>query len=215
MHSDVSMYICYSGEFFIRRRKHRHRHSSPSRELVTETENEIMVEEGEGDEDTVEASNEPMDYELFIDNDSGTYRPNGEKLPLLKEFLKSNFPGLHITTFDSQTEAETMQQYKEEQREFKKSHGHLMTYLQQSSLSSLSISSSEEDELNERSGAPKRRANMSQRAHEIHVKGQVKRWFEADGHADQHKHHYTGHARAASDGEAIQGSKVQLDGVKA
>lgn len=33
---------------------------------------------------------------LVADNDSGTYRPNAEDLPLLREVLELNFPGLHV-----------------------------------------------------------------------------------------------------------------------
>lgn len=198
MHSDVSIYIAYSGEFFVRRRKHRHRHHSPSHPEI-----DFPVDEEDLPEETTELSTEPSDYELFIDNDSGTYRPNAEKLPLLKAFIASNFPGLHVTTLDCQKDAERMGQMKEEQREFKKSHGHLITYLQQSSVSSFSISSSEEEELNERSGdPPKHRGDLSQRVHEMRdVKGQMMKWVEADGHGDRPKHKYTGRERASSTGQ--------------
>lgn len=206
MHSDVSIYIAYSGEFFVRRRKHRRRHHSPS----SQAENEFPVEEGEQSGESLEISTEPSDYELFIDNDSGTYRPNAEKLPLLREFIASNFPGLHVTTFDCQHDAERMGQMKDEQREFKKSEGHLITYLQQSSASSLSISSSEEEELNQRSGEPTRqRGDFSRRVHEMRdVKGQMMKWVEADGHAERPKRRVSGREgrqRAASTGE-IQGA---------
>ena len=133
MHSDVSIYIAYSGEFFIRRRKHRSRHRSRShshsrsRSPSTRTDpppaaDGIAVEEEESVDVNVpqDISTEPGDYELFIDNDSGTYRPNSAILPQLKEFLEMNFPGLHITTLASQEDAEVMGQMKEEQRNFKK-----------------------------------------------------------------------------------------------
>lgn len=199
MHSDVSIYIAYSGEFFLRRRVNGRRpRSSSSRADV-----EFPVEDDDSTSgETLEPSDDPSDYELFIDNDSGTYRPNAEKLPLLKEFIASNFPGLHVTTLDCQADAERMGQMKQEQRGFKQSEGHLITYLQQSSASSLSISSSEEDELNERSGGPARqRRDFSRRVHEMRdVKGQMMKWVEADGHADRskQKHRVTGRDRAAS-----------------
>ncbi|KAJ5114564.1 hypothetical protein NUU61_000323 [Penicillium alfredii] len=205
MHSDVSIYIAYSGEFFVRRRKHRHRQHSPESHQEG-----FPVEEGEGPEEVTEISTEPSDYELFIDNDSGTYRPNAEKLPLLKEFISSNFPGLHVTTLDCQHDAERMGQMKEEQREFKKSHGHLITFLQQSSVSSLSISSSEEEELNARSGEPSRqRGDLARRVHEMRdVRSQVMKWVEADGHADRSKHrYYSGRERAPSTGEVRSGGQ--------
>ncbi|KAJ6009800.1 hypothetical protein N7499_004799 [Penicillium canescens] len=211
MHSDVSIYIAYSGEFFVRRRKHRRRHRpagsrTERAETITEVENEIPVEEGQEsdqNEETVENSTDPADYELFIDNDSGTYRPNPEKLPLLQEFMSSNFPGLHISTLDCQADAERMGKMKEEQREFKQHEGHIITFLQQSSGSSLSLSSSDEDELNERSGQGKQRGDLSRRVHEMRdLRGQVMKWVEADGHADRPKHRYfSGRERAASTSE--------------
>jgi hypothetical protein len=41
---------------------------------------------------------DPKDYELVIDNDSGTYRPKVEFLPLLRAFLAANLVSLHVTT---------------------------------------------------------------------------------------------------------------------
>ncbi|KAJ5157587.1 uncharacterized protein N7482_008687 [Penicillium canariense] len=209
MHSDVSSYIAYSGEFFVRRRKHRHQHRSrspspSSRPSISRpsTTDFPVEEDADGNVHEVQGvSTEPAEYELFIDNDSGTYRPNAELLPLLKNFFTSNFPGLHITTLDCQGDAERMGQLKEEQREVKNAHGHPFTYLQKSSVSSLSISSSEEDELNERSGV-KQRGDWSRRVHEMRdVKGQMMRWVEHDGHADRPKHRHIGRDRAASTSE--------------
>ncbi|KAJ6006586.1 hypothetical protein N7451_004530 [Penicillium sp. IBT 35674x] len=201
MHSDVSIYIAYSGEFFVRRIVHRHRRQSPS--SLTETaENDFPVEEDDMPQELLQSSTDPSDYELFIDNDSGTYRPNSEKLPLLKEFIASNFPGLNVSTLDCQGDAERMGQMKNEQREVKKSQGQLVTYLQQSSVSDLSISSSEEEKLDERSGEGPRRGGMHRKVHEMRdVKGQMMKWVEADGHADRPKHRYSSRERAASTGE--------------
>ncbi|KAJ5156543.1 hypothetical protein N7492_009346 [Penicillium capsulatum] len=199
MHSDVSIYIAYSGEFFLRRRKHRRRHHSPS----SQADGGFPVEDDDQSGENIEPSNDPSDYELFIDNDSGTYRPNAEKLPLLKKFIASNFPGLNVTTLDCQHDAERMGQMKQEQRDFKQSEGHLITYLQQSSASSLSISSSEEEELNERSGGPARqRGDFSRRVHEMRdVKGQMRKWVEAERHVDRSKHRFSGRERVASTGQ--------------
>lgn len=198
MHSDVSIYIAYSGEFFVRRRKHQHRRHSSSRP------NEFLVEEDESTQEVHEISTNPADYELFIDNDSGTYRPNPEMLPLLKEFMSSNLPGIHVTTLDCQKDAERQQQLKNEQRECKETQGNQVMYQQQSSASSLSLSSSDEEQLQERSGeSTKHRSDLAQRVHEMRdVKGQMMRWVEADGHADRPKHKYhSGRERASSAGE--------------
>lgn len=183
MHSNVSIYIAYSGEFFLRRRKHRHA-LQPSQDTqipVFDSNEEILAE----------ISTEPVDYELFIDNDSGTYRPNPKMLPLLKEFLARNLPNLHITTLDCQEDAERMATMKTEQRECKKEEGHQFTFMQQSSVSSLSISSSEEEDLDEIEGArAKQRGDLHQRVHDMrNVKGQVMKWAADDIEHDKHKSH--------------------------
>jgi hypothetical protein len=178
MHSNVSVYIAYSGEFFIRRRKHHRR----SHSLVSNRSDIEYVIDHAGEE--MEVSTDPSRYELFIDNDSGTYRPNAKYLPLLKKFFATNFPELHITTLDCQADAERMDELKTEQRELKSRVGGQMAFLQQRSRSSssLSISSSDEDELNERSGlAQKKRGEFAQRVRDMRdVKGQVMKWAQGD-----------------------------------
>ncbi|GFF26207.1 hypothetical protein IFM61606_09674 [Aspergillus udagawae] len=202
MHSNVSIYIAYSGEFFVRRLKHRHRHHSPCAEpSATE-----IPTQGLQAEATTGVSTDPGDYELFIDNDSGTYRPNGKYLPLLRDLLSRTFVGLHITTLDCQEDAERMTELKAEQREFKKKEAGQMTFLQQRSSSSLSISSSDEEELVERSGASsKKRGDLAQKVHDMRdVKGQVMKWVEGD----EHKHftaNHNGHTSSSQQpSEALQ-----------
>lgn len=221
MHSDVTSYIAFSGEFFVRaRRPHRHTHrhrsqsSTTSRPPTAAQANDFPVEEdagrsarGKDSQESQEVSTEPSDYDLYIDNDSGTYRPNAELLPLLKDFMASNLPGLHITTLDCNSEAEKMKKLKEEQQDAKSKEGRMITYLQQSSSSSSlsSISSSEEEALNERSGTGKPRGGFSRRVHEMRdVKGQMMRWVEHDGHPDRPPNrHLAGRDRAASLGDAV------------
>lgn len=153
MHSDVSIYIAWSGEFFIRRLKHRHRPTS----------DEAAVGDGKGDQEAHEKGEEPDNethppsdipggppleippkdpayYELVIDNDSGTYRPNADLLPLLKKFLEYNFPGLHILTLDCQKDEKRMNRMKDEQREKKKVEGDNIVYRQTSRSGSISSS---------------------------------------------------------------------------
>lgn len=141
-----------------------------------------MPTEGRPSEE-LEISTDPADYELFIDNDSGTYRPNGHYLPLLKQFISKSFPELNITTLDCTEDAEQMATLKGEQREFKREGGQ-MTFLQKSSTSSLSISSSDEEDLDERSGTVrKKRGELSQRVHDMRdVKGQFMKWAQAENH---------------------------------
>ncbi|KAE8349262.1 hypothetical protein BDV28DRAFT_64216 [Aspergillus coremiiformis] len=188
MHSNVSIYIAYSGEFFIRRRKHHRRHFS---QVSHYSDTEIPVEEPLQVQET---STNPTDYELFIDNDSGTYRPNGQHLPLLKKFISQSFIGLHITTLDCVEDAGRMGQLKDEQREFKNRETGQMTFLQQSSTSSLSISSSDEEELDERSGiASKKRGEFAQRMHKMRdVKGQVMKWAQTEHNSTNDPVHVTG-----------------------
>lgn len=151
MHSDVSIYIAFSGEFFIRRLKHPSRTRPDSQSsgganeaLPPEGEN---VEKERSDQDN-QKFRDPKYYELIIDNDSGTYRPSAKLLPKLKEFLEFNLPGLRVVTLDCQADEEKMGQLKKEQRDMKEHSGTQITYLQNSSMSS--ISSSDEEELNNR-----------------------------------------------------------------
>jgi hypothetical protein len=86
-------------------------------------------------------------YELIIDNDSGTYRPNGKLLHLLREFMEKNLPGLKVQTLDCQADGERMNELKDQQRERKKKSGQI-TYLQ--NYSDSSITSSNEEKLDRR-----------------------------------------------------------------
>ncbi|KIW17531.1 hypothetical protein PV08_04725 [Exophiala spinifera] len=214
MHSDVSIYIACSGEFFVRKIRHPKTDSNEkdvdplegthkpapesgmaeeerqNREIDRLAINQDSDEDGvqndekdnadadekendsqdavtppppssrngkdkekdkdEGSEGTdvpIEKSSkdtDPSHYVLIIDNDSGTYRPNGEKLHLLRDFLKTNLPGLKVVTLDCQADAERMDKLKSEQRERKKATRKPVMFMQNSSFSSLS-SSDEED----------------------------------------------------------------------
>ncbi|CAI6341759.1 unnamed protein product [Periconia digitata] len=150
MHSNVAAYTAFSGEFFIRRLKYPyldppetggHNVSHPPDAISGEPSND-------------EPAKDPAYYELIIDNDSGTYRPNAKLLPELKSFFEENFPGLRIVTLDCQSEAEKMEKLKEEQRERKKAEGDHIVFAQASRSSSMSSSDIEEldrlEELGER-----------------------------------------------------------------
>ncbi|KAI5305855.1 hypothetical protein KEM56_003093 [Ascosphaera pollenicola] len=131
MHSDVAIYIAYSGEFFVRRRKG-HRRSSSRR----------STSDGEPT-----SENDPSHYELIIDNESGTYRPDSSLLPLLQDFISWNLPGIKVKAMDVQSDE--LQEMKREQRRKKQESGRNIAYMQRSPSSS-SVSSSDIDELNER-----------------------------------------------------------------
>lgn len=143
MHSDVSIYIAFSGEFFIRRLKN-------PRQDAEKTETHPPNDIGEGPPESAPPK-DPAHYQLYIDNDSGTYRPNKDLLPLLKEFMSHSLPGLKITTLDCQGDEEKMQKLKSEQRERKKKEGQNIVYNQLSDDSS--VSSSDEEELDEAAAA--------------------------------------------------------------
>ncbi|KXT01127.1 hypothetical protein AC578_10914 [Pseudocercospora eumusae] len=149
MHSDVSIYIAFSGEFFIRRLKHRHRPPPP--EPVESSSQSHPPQHAENEEhlpddmDDHDPPKDPAYYELVIDNDSGTYRPNADLLPILKEYLSHQLPGLHILTLDCNKDAERQQRMKKEQRERKKAGGDHIIYTMGDRSSS--ISSSDVDEL--------------------------------------------------------------------
>lgn len=186
MHSDVSIYIAYSGEFFVRRRPQ-------SNESSTENPTSEIVEES-----TAEPSHDPLDYELVIDNDSGTYRPNAQYLPVLKEFLEGNLPGIKIKTLDSQKDADYMARLKGEQRERKNNEGHRITYMQRTSSISSSISSSDEEELQERTGQTKHRKGVHKKVHDMkkNPKGKFFDWVEGAEHGHGH-----GHGRPGTSGD--------------
>lgn len=211
MHSDASIYIAFSGEFFIRRRQdgHRHKKNSSSQNAqqaggTSTANNAISPNEASHDNIAKSSSKQtsspakhsaandsanntsapvrpiqssdsgdkgrpiaphritslgftrsPSNYELVIDNDSGTYRPNAALLPLLHSFLSENFPGLEIMTLDCQSDAELMNRLKTEQREKKKkaqqAAGGRIVYTQASASSSeSSIESSDVDRLDDR-----------------------------------------------------------------
>ncbi|OAX82342.1 hypothetical protein ACJ72_03312 [Emergomyces africanus] len=155
MHSDVSIYIAFAGEFFVRRSSDHARKSRSSSPRPRSKDNSIHRDvSGDSDGDaSVPMSTDPGAYELVIDNDSGTYRPNAKLLPELREFLSMNFPGLHVTTFDCQEDSKLLNKLKEEQRDRKTRSGRQMTYLQRvSSLSS--ISSSDEEDSTSIGGSP-------------------------------------------------------------
>jgi hypothetical protein len=210
MHSDVNIYIAYSGEFFIRRLKHKnrktpeehlhnppdeegqehdqsphtpgsrdgshspshHRHQNHHSQGQTQSANlnggqssehashlrpqspsdqteEHPPQDISGGPPDSPAPRDPRYYELVIDNDSGTYRPNAALLPILKTYLHAQLPGLHIAALDCQDDAELQQRMKKEQREKKETEGDRIIYRQASNSSNSSISSSDLSDLDE------------------------------------------------------------------
>ncbi|KAH7077082.1 hypothetical protein FB567DRAFT_572151 [Paraphoma chrysanthemicola] len=177
MHSDVAAYVAFSGEFFIRRLKHS-KQAPPDEGGHNQSHPPDDIDGGPPKEEP--SNKDPSYYELVIDNDSGTYRPNAHLLPQLKAFMESNFPGLHIRTLDCQGDAEKMEAMKNEQRERKKREGDHVVYTQISRSSSMSSSDEEDlDRLENEGSLPashfrhqvQREANAKVDAAKYHMKG--------------------------------------------
>ena len=156
MHSNVSIYIAFSGEFFVRRLKGpwkvpEHQKTHPPAE----------IKGGPPDQDSPQ---DPAYYQLLIDNDSGTYRPNADLLPQLKEFLTRNLPGLKITTLDCNKDKEKLDKCKKEQTARRRAEGANVAVLQGDAGS---ISSSDEEDLDALAGQPKDRGKLGKVAHGV------------------------------------------------
>ena len=172
MHSDVSIYIAFSGEFFVRRlrkpRRAKEKQTRPRGSSRSEDggdggddndsnpESNLLPPEAESDTEDdskpnpqgADSSTDPANYELIIDNDSGTYRPNAKYLPNFRNYMRRSLPGIRIVTLDCQADAEKMGRLKQEQADRKKATKGSVQYLQRGSESS-SISSSDEEDLDE------------------------------------------------------------------
>ncbi|KAK3346091.1 hypothetical protein B0T25DRAFT_459984 [Lasiosphaeria hispida] len=122
MHSDVATYIACSGEFFIRRLAHPDaRHASKGNTPNPGEPAHPPGEEVSGGPPNDPPPRDPRHYQLIIDNDSGTYRPDKSILPDLKRFLEDNFPGLGIVVMAC--DDEKLIELKKVQAEAKKREG--------------------------------------------------------------------------------------------
>lgn len=146
MHSDVNIYIACSGEFFIRRLK------NPEESVDAKDQETHPSAELPGGPPKSPPPKNPKNYELVIDNDSGTYRPKGDLLPLLRDFLKANFPGLHVVT--KECTDDRLSKMKDQQRERKKKEGENVQLVQNSDDE---ISSSDEESLDDMAGGRRKK----------------------------------------------------------
>ncbi|KAL9099973.1 MAG: hypothetical protein Q9163_004599 [Psora crenata] len=154
MHSDVSIYVAFSGEFFIRRLKSPHGSGSPE-DQPTHPPAEVRGGPPQG-----EPPKDPAYYTLVIDNDSGTYRPSAKLLPQLKEYMQRNLPGLKIVTLDCNGDKDKMNKWKAEQRECKQAEGDQRIIVQDDGSS---ISSSEASDLDSQERLASGQTKMSKK----------------------------------------------------
>jgi len=173
LHSAAETYIAFSGEFLVRRLKNK---------------NDAPPEEGNNNESCPSSNikcgppdgqppKDPSQYELIVDNDSGTYRPNANLLPKFKQFLEHALPGLHVVVLDCQKNADEQQAIKKEQRQKKKDEGDNVIYKPISRGSS--ISSSDESDLDAAmDGGDNRNEFLKTVKHDLSARGNMKklRW---------------------------------------
>ncbi|RDW63941.1 hypothetical protein BP5796_10443 [Coleophoma crateriformis] len=154
MHSNVNIYIACSGEFFVRRLKH------PNKPTDAPNQHTHPDEDLPGGPPNDEPPKDAKHYELIIDNDSGTYRPNGTLMPNLKNFLNGNFPGLHIVV--KECTDEKLADMKKQQVALKKKEGKNIELVQNSDDE---ISSSDESDLEAVHGG-RRKGTKKQRVYD-------------------------------------------------
>ncbi|CAK7210625.1 hypothetical protein SBRCBS47491_000836 [Sporothrix bragantina] len=153
MHSNVATYIAFSGEFFIRRLAKRAGESSNTEpgNPAAYPSNSLPPGSDGPDRESSTAADEPGYYQLIIDNDSGTYRPDKSLLPILQKWLEENFPGLGVVAMH--WEDETLQNMKKEQHESKKKAGGGVHMVMNRNGSNSSLSSSDESRLSDMDAA--------------------------------------------------------------
>lgn len=112
LHSNCARKVRYSGEFHLRPRS--------------------KEREGEGSwcgwqdfDDSMEDTS--VDWEIIIDNDSGTYTPDKGMLPTLRDLIDHNFPGLDVLALDREDEerkksVDACREYALKYREVKGEH---------------------------------------------------------------------------------------------
>ncbi|KAI5927526.1 hypothetical protein F4810DRAFT_268760 [Camillea tinctor] len=142
MHSDAEIYIACSGEFLIRRLE-KPKHIDESGPSVPDHHDDII--EGEPPKSPLPVN--PHYYQLVIDNDSGTYRPDKSVLPDLQEFLQRNFPGLDVVTMACDDPED--QKLKEAQHKLRHKEGNRINMVLNRSPSASSFSSDDVSDLDE------------------------------------------------------------------
>ncbi|KAK4124345.1 hypothetical protein N657DRAFT_655620 [Parathielavia appendiculata] len=145
MHSNVATYVACAGEFFIRRLAHpadddSHQPQDNSNDQLEHFQPTHPPSSPPGGPPSSSPPHDPRLYQLVIDNDSGTYRPDESVLPDLQSFLSRNFPGLHVVAMHCADER--LAEMKKAQLEAKKKEGDGMVVMGRTSISSSGSSSS-------------------------------------------------------------------------
>ncbi|KAK4186309.1 hypothetical protein QBC35DRAFT_501668 [Podospora australis] len=205
MHSDVATYIACSGEFFIRRlarpRHHHHHHSRVHSDSQPHHDDNNHISEGASSSasskpPTLEKTHPPREdipdgppnsspppdphlYQLIIDNDSGTYRPDQSVLPKLREFLSRNFPGLDVRAMHC--DDDELKEMKKAQLEIKKREGPKVRMVLNRSPSASSFSSDDESRLGDIMSGGDDTALRSKKERAFDLVQDPQRWREVMG----------------------------------
>ncbi|KAI1074554.1 hypothetical protein F5B20DRAFT_433697 [Whalleya microplaca] len=143
MHSDAAIYIACSGEFFIRRLKKPKVTEDADPGQPTHPPDAML----KGGPPHSPPPAKPQYYQLVIDNDSGTYRPDKSVLPYLQKYLEHNFPGLGIVTLACDDPED--QKLKDAQRKIKHKEGRAINMVLNRSPSASSFSSDDISDLSD------------------------------------------------------------------
>ena len=209
MHSDAAVYIACSGEFLIRRLRQPTSHSSdPEPGQPTHPPNDAV----EGGPPRSPPPARPEYYQLIIDNDSGTYRPDKSVLPDLHAYLARNFPGLGGIATMACDDPEC-QRIKAEQRAAKHREGRTVNMVLNRSPSASSFSSDDVSDLEdvERAGDRGRRSKKERAWEFVEEPRRLKEFAARHGHGHGHGHGHNGGASssaaagAAASGETANG----------
>jgi len=136
-HSDVALYVAWAGEFLVRRK---------ASDGSSKTHPPSHLAGGPPDSPP---PRDPSLYELVIDNNSGTYRPDASLLATFKHYLDENLPGLTITVLDCGKDGAKLKELHKAQEAAKKEEGTGISYMQRDDSDNSSISSSDISDMDE------------------------------------------------------------------